>query len=101
MNVSNCHKAKGIKKTIALAEIIDYSKLSHSIGIHSIINKKLLAANNIFKQNLGMKDMRGKIYTYKRIPCIVTYHPAAVLRNPDWRRPVWDDIKKVKQLINI
>ena len=42
-------KSKGVKKTIALAEIVDYSKLSHSIGIHSIINKKLLAANSIFK----------------------------------------------------
>lgn len=42
-------KSKGVKKTIALAEIIDYSKLSHSIGIDSIINKKLLAANAIFK----------------------------------------------------
>ncbi len=60
-----------------------------------------IAGNTLFKQELPMKDMRGKIYTYKRIPCIVTYHPAAVLRNPDWRRPVWDDIKKVKQLINI
>lgn len=60
-----------------------------------------IAANNIFKQNLVMKDMRGKIYTYKRIPCIVTYHPAAVLRNPHWRRPVWEDLKKVKQLIDL
>ena len=60
-----------------------------------------IAANNLFKQNEGMKNMRGKIYTYKRIPCIVTYHPAAVLRNPNWRRPVWEDLKKVKQLINI
>ncbi|RPE00146.1 Trk system potassium transporter TrkA [Aureibaculum marinum] len=42
-------KSKGVKKTIALAEIVDYSKLSHSIGIHSIINKKLLAANSIFR----------------------------------------------------
>ena len=60
-----------------------------------------IAGNTLFKQDLQMKEMRGKIYTYKRIPCIVTYHPAAVLRNLDWRRPVWDDIKKVKQLINI
>ncbi|PID70969.1 MAG: Trk system potassium transporter TrkA [Flavobacteriales bacterium] len=42
-------RTKGVKKTIALAEIVDYSKLSHSIGIDSIINKKLLAANAIFK----------------------------------------------------
>ena len=42
-------KSKGVKKTIALAENIDYSKLSHSIGIDTIINKKLLAANSIFR----------------------------------------------------
>ena len=42
-------KSKNVKKTIALAENIDYSKLSHSIGIDTIINKKLLAANSIFK----------------------------------------------------
>ena len=42
-------KSKKVKKTIALAENIDYSKLSHSIGIDTIINKKLLAANSIFK----------------------------------------------------
>ena len=42
-------KSKNVKKTIALAENVDYSKLSHSIGIDTIINKKLLAANSIFK----------------------------------------------------
>jgi len=42
-------KSKNVKKTIALAENIDYSKLSHSIGIDTIINKKLLAASSIFK----------------------------------------------------
>ena len=50
-NVMACliAKSKKVKKTIALAENIDYSKLSHSIGIDTIINKKLLAANSIFK----------------------------------------------------
>ena len=50
-NIMSCllAKSKNVKKTIALAENIDYSKLSHAIGIDSIINKKLLAANSIFK----------------------------------------------------
>ena len=50
-NVMACliAKSKKVKKTIALAENVDYSKLSHSIGIDTIINKKLLAANSIFK----------------------------------------------------
>jgi trk system potassium uptake protein TrkA len=42
-------KSKGVKKTIALVENMDYFHLSHSIGIDTLINKKLLAANNIFR----------------------------------------------------
>ncbi|NNC51041.1 MAG: Trk system potassium transporter TrkA [Flaviramulus sp.] len=42
-------KSKGVKKTIALVENMDYFELSHSIGIETLINKKLLAANNIFR----------------------------------------------------
>jgi len=50
-NIMTCliAKSKKVNKTIALAENVDYSKLSHSIGIDTIINKKLLAANSIFK----------------------------------------------------
>jgi len=42
-------KSKNVKKTIALVENMDYFELSHSIGIETLINKKLLAANNIFR----------------------------------------------------
>ena len=50
-NIMSClvAKSKHIKKTIALVENMDYFQLSHSIGIDTLINKKLLAANNIFK----------------------------------------------------
>ena len=50
-NIMSClvAKSKGVKKTIALADNVDYSKLSQAIGIDTIVNKKLLAANNIFK----------------------------------------------------
>jgi trk system potassium uptake protein TrkA len=42
-------KSKGVKKTIALVENIDYINLSQDIGISSFVNKKLLAADHIFK----------------------------------------------------
>jgi len=29
---------------------------------------------------------------------MVTYHPAALLRNPNWKRPCWEDLQKFKQL---
>ena len=50
-NIMSClvAKSKRIKKAIALVENMDYYQLSHSIGIDTLINKKLLAANNIFK----------------------------------------------------
>jgi len=50
-NIISCllAKSRGVKKTIALVENMDYFELSHSIGIDTLINKKLLAANSIFR----------------------------------------------------
>ena len=50
-NIMSClvARSKKIKKTIALVENMDYFQLSQSIGIDTLINKKLLAANNIFR----------------------------------------------------
>ncbi len=50
-NIMSClvAKSKSVKKAIALVENMDYFQLSHSIGIDTLINKKLLAANNIFR----------------------------------------------------
>ncbi len=50
-NIMSClvAKSKGVNKAIALVENMDYFQLSQSIGIDSLINKKLLAANTIFR----------------------------------------------------
>jgi trk system potassium uptake protein TrkA len=50
-NIMSClvAKSKNVKKTIAMVENMDYFQLSQSIGIDTLINKKLLAANNIFR----------------------------------------------------
>jgi uracil-DNA glycosylase family 4 len=37
--------------------------------------------------------LRGKVYRYQGAKLIVTYHPAACLRNPDYKRPVWEDMQ--------
>lgn len=42
-------KAQGVSKTIALVENIDYIQLSQMVGIDTMINKKLIAASNIFR----------------------------------------------------
>jgi trk system potassium uptake protein TrkA len=63
-NIMSClvAKSKGVKKTIALVENMDYFQLSHSIGIDTLINKKLLAANNIFRY-----VRRGEIVAMTRL----------------------------------
>ncbi|GFR77285.1 trk system potassium uptake protein TrkA [Elysia marginata] len=50
-NIMSClmAKQKGVKKTIALVENVDYFQLSNAIGIDTLINKKILAADSIFR----------------------------------------------------
>lgn len=50
-NIMSClvAKAQGVEKTIALVENIDYINVSQTIGIDTMINKKLIAASNIFR----------------------------------------------------
>jgi uracil-DNA glycosylase family 4 len=50
------------------------------------------------KSSLGA--LRGQVHQWNGIPLIVTYHPAALLRNPDWKRPAWDDLRTVRQLLD-
>ncbi len=50
-NIMSClvAKSKGVDRTIALVQNVDYFSLSKNIGIDTLINKKLLAANSIFR----------------------------------------------------
>lgn len=50
------------------------------------------------RRSLG--DLRGKVHTYNGIPLVVTYHPAALLRNPNWKKPTWDDVRIARQLLD-
>ncbi len=47
-------------------------------------------------EDLALKDMRNKSHSYNGIEMMVTYHPAALLRNPNWKRPCWEDMQKVR-----
>jgi DNA polymerase len=40
-------------------------------------------------------NLRGNFYIYKGITLMPTYHPAALLRNPNLKKPLWNDMKKV------
>jgi DNA polymerase len=69
-----------------------------------IIKPKLIlclgrvAAQALLKTNESLSDMRGKVYRYRDTPVLVTYHPAALLRNPNWKRPAWEDVQKARKM---
>lgn len=49
-----------------------------------------------------MESLRGRFMMYDgAIPVICTFHPAAVLRNIELKRPVWEDLKKLAQFLNL
>lgn len=56
-----------------------------------------VAANTLLDNNLAMGAMRGKIIRWKRFDCVVTYHPAALLRNPNWKRGCWEDVQLMRR----
>ena len=47
----------------------------------------------------SLKNLRGDFYPFRNTLLTVTYHPAALLRNPEWKRPVWEDVQKVKKKV--
>ena len=50
------------------------------------------------KSTLG--QLRNRVHRYAGIPLVATYHPAALLRNPNWKRPTWDDVRIARQLLD-
>ncbi len=50
------------------------------------------------KQSLGA--LRNHVHRFRGTPVIVTYHPAALLRNPNWKRPTWDDVRIARRILD-
>jgi uracil-DNA glycosylase len=53
----------------------------------------------IIGKKAPMSVVRGRFYDYRGICVRPTYHPAAILRNPAYRRPVWNDVKDIMKYI--
>lgn len=60
-----------------------------------------VATQTVTGERRPISDMHGKTYEYRGISVIPTYHPAACLRNPDTKKLVWQDIKKVMGLLGL
>ena len=58
------------------------------------------AAEALLSAKRSLADLRGKVHSYHGTPLVVTYHPAALLRNPNWKKPTWDDVRIARQLVD-
>jgi len=57
-----------------------------------------ISAQWLLKTTSTLGGMRGKVHDFHGIKMIVTYHPAALLRNPNWKYDTWEDMKMFKKL---
>ncbi len=61
-----------------------------------------VASKALLNTDEGVGRLRGRFHRYEGVPVLVTYHPAGVLRNmQEFKRPVWEDIKKVAAFLNL
>lgn len=56
-----------------------------------------IAATTLLRSKSSLGALRGTVHDYHGVKLIVTYHPAALLRNPNWKRPAWEDLKFVRR----
>jgi len=70
---------------------IDYIQPQIICGLGKFASQTLLATNN------PITSMRGKWYDFKGIRFMPTYHPAYILRNPNEKKVVWQDMKKIME----
>tara|TARA_Y100000768_G_C23850685_1_gene620800 strand:+ start:258 stop:938 length:681 start_codon:yes stop_codon:yes gene_type:complete len=70
-----------------------------------IIKPRLIVAlgkvsgNTLLKMDISLKEMREKIHDYSGIPFKVTYHPAALLRNPNLKKDAWQDFQWIRDFL--
>ncbi len=58
----------------------------------------LTSVNTLLRSDYRMGDIRGKQLEYRGATLIATYHPAALLRNPQWKAATWEDVKLLRRL---
>jgi DNA polymerase len=58
------------------------------------------AARTLLDSTESLGRLRRRTYLYRERPLVVTYHPAALLRNPGWIRPTWEDLQRMRSILD-
>ena len=57
------------------------------------------AAQTLLRSSLPISSLRGRFHEYRGIKLLCTFHPAYLLRNPEEKRKVWDDMKTIRKVL--
>ena len=57
------------------------------------------AARALLRSEDAISKLRGRVFDYRGVQLIPTFHPAYLLRSPDRKRDVWEDMKKVRAIL--
>jgi DNA polymerase len=60
-----------------------------------------VAAQTVLNTTVSIGRLRGNFHDYQGIPVVCTYHPSYLLRNPDAKRFVWDDMKTLMKRMGV
>jgi uracil-DNA glycosylase len=60
-----------------------------------------VAAQSVLNTKAKLRELRGNFHTYGHARLMVTYHPAALLRNPGFKKPLWEDMQLVMKELGI
>lgn len=103
MNVLKCRPPRN--RTPASDEVANCR--NYFVGQLDIIQPEIIcclgavAATNLLDSNTPIGKLRGRLHDYRGIKLVATYHPAYLLRNPDAKRMVWEDMQIVMKELGI
>jgi len=64
----------------------------------AILGLGLTAATYLLGRKDSLKNIRGNVYDFQNAKLMITYHPAALLRNPNFKKDCWEDVQKFQKL---
>jgi len=76
-------------------------KQIRSIDPEVIVCLGATASQSLLKTKNSLGSLRGKFHLYGNKKLMVTYHPAALLRNPNFKKPLWEDIQVVMKELGL
>lgn len=71
------------------------------IGPKAIVCLGSTATQNLLGTEEKITKLRGHFTTWRGVPVMPTYHPAFLLRNPNMKKPVWEDMQQVMKLLGL